>query len=95
MGRFKSFKCRMCDEWICVPVETIDYVHQCIKANKQRMTADDEFEKIPERINLKIDAPNWNVLGQNIRTPDKKRPKADIVDSLYEDIEVDTMNELD
>jgi len=58
------------------------------------MTTDDEHWKIPNRQNIKFDEP-LHSLGLNKRMPHKRKSRSDIVDNIYEDIEVDTFIELE
>jgi len=90
MRRFKSRKCPICRDWVSVPRETIDFIHRCRKEDGSRMTADNEYWKIPNRQNIKFDEPAWNHIGLNVRMPKKRKRRSDIIDNIYEDINVDT-----
>ena len=86
-------KCPECGEYIFRHNWEIDTVHKCVKADHiTRKTTRTEFDKIPNRINIKFNKDYFSTLGID---PQKMRSKNERRKSCYEYVNVDTFIEFD
>lgn len=86
-------KCPTCGEYFFAQSWEVDYIHRCVKADHvTKMTTKTDFEKIPNRINIKFDKGFFTNLGLNPYP--KKRRKKEKEDSCYEDVNVETYIDL-
>lgn len=86
-------RCPVCQEWYFIAPHTEDYVHQCIKADKTRLTEDGRNfpGRIAGRVTMNIENDEFPMSGQNqLYPPNMKKEKSEIQDSLLTEINVDT-----